>query len=417
MDRRSERIVITGIGLVTPCGIGVKQVWPSLLEGKSGIGPISAFDASTFNVRIAGQISNWDPLPFVEKKKLKEMDRFIEFSLGASKLAIEDAVLDLTDEEREEAACVVGVGIGGLATIERVASVLREKGAAKVSPYSIPSIIANMAAGQVGIANGLRGMSMCTTNACASGASAIGEAAEMIRSGRASVAIAGGAEAAITPIGISGFQAMFALSRRNDDPQRACRPFDLDRDGFVCSEGAAMLVLEPLTRARKRGARIYAELTGYGSSSDAYHMVQPPPDGRGARASMSRAIRHAGVNSDDIDYVNAHGTATVQGDIHECQAILSVFREHAANGRVWVSSTKSMTGHLLGAAGALEASVCALACATGQVPPTINVDHQDPECRVDVVPNSARERGVRHALSNSFGFGGSNVSLVLSRLV
>ncbi|MBI5531755.1 MAG: beta-ketoacyl-ACP synthase II [Deltaproteobacteria bacterium] len=415
MDRRSERVVITGIGLVGPCGIGVEETWAALLAGRSGVGHITAFDATAFSARIAGEVKGWDPLRFVDKRKLKEIDRFTEFALGAASLALDDAAIELTDEEREETACVLGVGLGGLAPLERAVWTLREKGPSKVSPYTIPMTVGNMAAGQISMTWGLRGPLLCPSTACASGAHAIGEAAEMVRSGRARVALAGGAEATITPTGMASFQAMYALSRRNDEPTRASRPFDRARDGFVCSEGAAVLVLEPLSRALARGAKIYAEVTGYGASSDAHHPVQPAPEGRGARSAMARALAHAQIDPSEVDYINAHGTSTPQGDVQECRAILRLFGDHASSGKLWVSSTKSMTGHLLGAAGALEASVCALACQRGEVPPTINVDDQDPECGLDVVALEARRRPVRHALSNSFGFGGCNVSLALSR--
>lgn len=415
MDASNERIVMTGAGMVTPCGVGVTDTWSGLVAGRSGIGAIRSFDASEFAVRIAGEVTDWDPLRFVSKKKVRELGRFAQFAVGAATMAVQDAGLELSERERERAACVMGVGMGGLEGLERVSEMLRTKGPSKVSPYVIPTIALNMAAGQITMALDLRGPSFCTASACASGAHAIGEAAELLRSGRASVALAGGAEATITPTGIAGFQAMYALSRRNDEPERACRPFDLDRDGFVAGEGAAVVVLETLSRAKARGARIIAELTGYGCSSDAFHPVQPAPDGRGAVASMRRAVESAGIALEDVDYVNAHGTSTAQGDAQECKAIRQLFGEHAASKKLWVSSTKSMTGHLLGAAGAVEAVVAALACAQGVIPPTINVDHQDPACDLDVVPNQARERSVRHALSNSFGFGGTNVSLLVSR--
>jgi 3-oxoacyl-[acyl-carrier-protein] synthase II len=416
MDASHDRIVVTGLGMVTPCGIGVEETWDGLLAGRSGIGPITAFDASEFAVRIAGEVKDWDPTPYIAKKKQRELGRFAQFAVSAAHMAVQDAGLELTDEEREDAACVMGVGMGGLEGLERVSELLRTKGPSKVSPYAVPTIALNMAAGQISIALELRGPSFCTTSACASGAHAIGEAVQLLRSGAASVAVAGGTEATITPTCIAGFQAMFALSRRNDDPRSASRPFDLARDGFVAAEGAAVLVLETLTRATRRGARIYAEVAGYGSSSDAFHPVQPAPDGRGAIASMRHAVRHARLSPTDIDYINAHGTGTPQGDVQECKAILELFGDHAAGRTLWVSSTKSVTGHLLGAAGAAEAAFSALSCARGVVPPTINVHEQDPACAVDVVPNEPRQRKVRHVLSNSFGFGGTNVSLVLSRI-
>lgn len=415
IDDTDDRVVVTGLGLVTPCGIGTDDTWNNLTAGRSGIGPITAFDASGFAVRIAGEVKNFDPLAFISKKNSRESGRFTQFSLAAAHMATLDAGLELTDEEREDAACVMGVGMGGLEGVERVSDLLHEGGPRRVSPYAIPTISLNMAAGQITMALGLRGPSFCVTSACASGAHAIGEAAELVRSGRASVALAGGAEATITPTCIAGFQAMFALSRRNDQPEHASRPFDLGRDGFVTGEGAAVLVLERASRAIRRGARIYAEIRSYGSASDAYHAVQPAPDGRGAVSAMRRALRFGKLDPKDVDYVNAHGTGTPQGDVHECKALLDVFGDHAAEGKLWVSSTKSMTGHMLGASGAVEAAITAMTCARGVVPPTINVDEQDPACTVDVVPNQTRQRSVRHAISNSFGFGGTNVSLLMSR--
>lgn len=416
MEHHADRVVITGIGLITPCGIGTEETWRNLLEGRSGIGPITLFDASAYTSRIAGEVKDWDPARFLDKKKRKELGRFQEFALVAAQMAVDDAKLELTDEERELAACVVGNGIGGLAVIEKTVEVIRDRGPSKVSPYAIPNMATNLAAGQISIVHNLRGPSLCISTACASGAHAIGEAVEMIRSGRASVALAGGVEATIVPTCIAGFQAMYALSRRNDDPQRASRPFDKGRDGFVAGEGGGILVLETLERARRRGAHIYAEVSGYGTSSDAHHPVQPAPDGAGARSSMRTALRRGRIESGAIDYVNAHGTSTPQGDVQECRAIVAVFGDHATSKNLQVSSTKSMTGHMLGGTGAVEAAICALACERGKVPPTINVDDQDPECAVDVVPNTARDRVVRHALSNSFGFGGCNASLIFSRL-
>jgi len=410
-----ERVVITGVGAITPCGLDLSTTWESLLAGRSGAGPITLFDSSEFAVRFACEVKNWEPTRWIPKKKIKELDRFIEFALGAAAMAVADAGLELRDEEREEAGCFLGVGLGGLSTLERVKEILMTKGPSRLSPYSIPAIIANLAAGQVSIAHGLRGPSYCVTSACASGAHSIGEAADWILRGRASVMVTGGTEATITPVGIGGFQAMFALSRRNDDPQRASRPFDRDRDGFVCGEGAGVLVLESLTRATQRGARIYAEVTGYGASSDAYHLTQPAPDGEGARRAMRMALREAKLAPDAIDYLNAHGTSTPVGDRHECEAILNVFGSHASDKKLILSSTKSMTGHLLGAAGAIETIFCSLAIAKGVVPPTINVENQDPACLVDVIANTPREKNVRHAMNNAFGFGGTNATLILSR--
>jgi 3-oxoacyl-[acyl-carrier-protein] synthase II len=411
-----ERVVITGIGLVTPVGIGTAESWRALLAGQSGIGPISLFDCSAFRVRIAGEVKGWEPTRFIDRKKLKEMDRFTELALGAASMAVSDAKLEMTDHERERAGCFVGVGLGGLFTLEKTKETLMAKGPTKVSPYSIPGIIANLAAGQVSIAHGLKGPSYCTTSACSSGAHAIGEASEWIRRGRCDVMVAGGAEATITPVGISGFEAMFALSKRNDDPTHASRPFDKGRDGFVSGEGSGIVVLESLTRAKKRGARIYGEVTGYGASSDAHHLTQPAPNGEGAQRSMRMALEDAKLAPDAIDYINAHGTSTQVGDVEESKAIAAVFGAHATDKKVWVSSTKSMMGHLLGAAGAVETAVCALTIAEGKVAPTINLVDQDPQCPLDYVANIARERRVRHAMNNSFGFGGTNCTLVLSRL-
>jgi 3-oxoacyl-[acyl-carrier-protein] synthase II len=410
-----ERVVITGIGLVTPVGIGTPESWNAMLAGESGIGGITLFDCAAFRCRIAGEVKSWTPERFIDKKKLKEMDRFTEFALGAARLAVADAQLELADAERDEAGCFVGVGIGGLFTLEKTKQTVMEKGPTKVSPYSIPGIIANLAAGQISIAHGLRGPSYCTTSACSSGAHALGEATEWIRRGRCQVMVAGGAEATITPVGIAGFEAMYALSRRNEEPKLASRPFDKGRDGFVAGEGSGILILESLTRARKRGARIYAEITGYGASSDAHHLTQPAPNGEGAQRAMKMALRDARIAPEDVDYINAHGTSTPVGDVEESKAISAVFGAHATDKKLWVSSTKSMMGHLLGAAGAVESAVCALAIHEGKIPPTINLVDQDPECKLDYIANTARERRVRHAVNNSFGFGGTNCSLVLSR--
>jgi 3-oxoacyl-[acyl-carrier-protein] synthase II len=411
-----ERVVVTGIGLVTPMALGTLESWRALLAGESGIGTITQFDPKEFRVRIAGEVKNWEPVPrFVEKKKLKEMDRFTQFAVGAAQLAIADAHLELSEEERDRAGCFIGVGLGGLQTLERTKETITEKGPSKISPYAIPGIIGNLAAGHVSMLHGLRGPSYCTTSACSSGAHALGEAAEWIRRGRCDVMVAGGAEATITPVGIGGFEAMLALSRRNDDPTRASRPWDKGRDGFVCGEGSGILVLESLSRAKKRGARIYAELTGYGASSDAHHLTQPAPSGEGAQRAIRMALDDAKLNPDQIDYVNAHGTSTGAGDIAESKALESVFGEHATKHKLWVSSTKSMMGHLLGAAGAVESGVCALAIFEGKIPPTINLDDPDPQCVLDYVPLTARERRLRHAVNNSFGFGGTNCSLVFSR--
>jgi 3-oxoacyl-[acyl-carrier-protein] synthase II len=410
-----ERVVITGIGLVTPVGIGTRESWGALLAGESGIAPITLFDCATFRVRIAGEVKGWEPTRWIERKKLKEMDRFMEFAVATAAMAMSDAQLKLTEAGQLRAGCFLGHGLGGLLSLEKTKETLLTKGPTKVSPYAIPTIISNLAAGQVSIAHGLKGPSYCTTSACSSGAHAIGEATEWIRRGKVDVMVAGGTEATITPVGIAGFEAMLALSKRNDDPRHASRPFDRGRDGFVCGEGGGILVLESLTHAKARGARIYAEVTGYGASSDAYHLTQPAPQHEGAQRAMRMALEDAHLSPDAIDYVNAHGTSTPIGDREESRALAAVFGANALDKKMWVSSTKSMMGHLLGAAGAVETSICALTIAEGQVAPTINLVDQDPECPLDFVANTARARKVSHAMNNSFGFGGTNCALVLSR--
>ncbi len=412
-----ERVVVTGIGLVTPVGLDRESTFQALLEGRSGVGPITLFDTTGFRVKIAGEVKGFDAAAHISVKKRKEMDRFTEFAVVAAKEALADSGLPLeTDEDREETGCFIGVGLGGLHSLEKTKETLLEKGPGRISPYSIPSIIANLAAGQVSMLNGLKGPSYCNTSACSSGAHAIGEAFEWIRRGKVRAMVAGGAEATVTPVGIGGFEAMMALSKRNEEPTRASRPFDKGRDGFVSGEGAGVLVLESLTSALKRGAKIYCEITGYGASSDAHHLTQPAPRGEGAQRAMRMALRDAAIDASAIGYVNAHGTSTPVGDIAETQAIEAIFGSHAHNG-LWVSSTKSMMGHLLGAAGAVESAICALAIATGRIPPTINLDDPDPACTLDYVPHTARERQLDHALNNSFGFGGTNCSLLFSRVV
>jgi 3-oxoacyl-[acyl-carrier-protein] synthase II len=410
-----ERVVVTGLGLVTPLGIGAGPTFEALLAGHSGAGPITLFDAHDgFSTRFAAEVKGFDANAFISKKKQKEISRFIGFSLAATRMALQHAELQLSEEERDRTGCFIGVGFGGIEQLERLAQTVNEKGPGRASPYFIPSIIANLAAGQVTMEFGLRGPSYCHTSACTSSAHAIGEAYEWIRAGRADVMVCGGAEATITSTAVAGFNAMFALSRRNQDPARASRPFDRERDGFVMGEGAGTLVLEKLSRAKARGANILAEVSGWGATSDAFHVTKPAHGHPQAARAMQLALQSARLNPEQVGYVNAHGTSTPTGDLEESLALESVFGPYARDG-LWVSSTKSMMGHLLGAAGAVEAAVCVNAVSQGHIPPTINYEHPDPECRLDYVPNVARTRDVRHALSNSFGFGGTNAVLAISR--
>jgi len=410
-----ERVVITGIGLVTPNGIGTEETWRSVLAAESGIAPITQFDPSQFSTRIAGEVKGFNPELWIPKKKLKEMGRFAHLSVAASMLCMKDAAIDLSDEDRDLCGTFIGVGIGGLEYLYQNSVTLFTKGPSKLSPYFIPTVIPNLAAGQVAMALNLRGSSYCNTSACSSSAHSLGEAFEWIRRGRTPIMLAGGAEATINGLGIGGFGAMFALSRRNDEPTRASRPWDKGRDGFVCSEGAGTLLLESLSHAKKRGAKIYAEVTGYGASCDAYHITKPSPEGEGGYRAMRMALEDASLDPGEIDYVNAHGTSTPQGDVEETRGIIRMFGDHATSKGLWVSSTKSVMGHLLGGAGAVEAALSALALRDGRVPPTANLDDPDPQCMLDYVPFTARERALKHVMSNSFGFGGTNVSLVLSR--
>ena len=411
-----ERVVVTGVGTVTPVGIGTKNTWSALLDGKSGAGPITQFETDDrFPTRIAAEVKGFEATDYMEKKKVKECSRFIPFSLAATKMALDEADLNLSDEERENVGTFIGVGMGGLESLQACSLTLQEKGPKRISPYLIPSLIANMAAGQVSIAHGFGGPSFAHTSACSSSAHALGEAFRWIQYGRCDVIVAGGAEATIAGIGIAGFSAMFALSRRNDEPERASRPWDVDRDGFLCGEGSGTLILESLTRAKRRGANILAEVTGYAATSDGYHITKPAPSGRGAVRAMQGALKDAGLAPTDIDYINAHGTSTPPGDLAEAQAVMEVFGSHATDHKLWVSSTKSMMGHLLGAAGAVETAVCVQALRNGAVPPTINLDRQDPECPLDFVAHEARQRSLTHVMSNSFGFGGTNATLILSQ--
>ncbi len=410
----TRRVVVTGIGLVTPLGTGIEKTWKALCAGESGITRITRFDPIDHPSQIAGEVKDFDPTAFIEKKEIKKMDLFIHYAVGAGLMAMDDAGLKITRENSNRVGVYIGSGIGGLGSIEYYHKVLQEKGVDRVSPFFIPMTIINLASGQVAIRLGARGPNSCAVTACATGNNCIGDALRLIQRGDADAMVAGGAEAAVTPLGLAGFGAARALSRRNDDPPRASRPFDRDRDGFVLAEGSGVLVLEELDFARGRGARVYAEVVGYGMTADAYHITAPPDDGEGAVRCMELAIKDAGVSKDDVGYINAHGTSTFADKI-ETQAIKDVFGERAY--RIPVSSTKSMTGHLLGAAGGVEAAFSVLAIHRGVLPPTINLDHPDPECDLDYVPGHARETSVQVVLSNSFGFGGVNACLLFKRLV
>jgi 3-oxoacyl-[acyl-carrier-protein] synthase II len=408
-----RRVVVTGVGAVSPCGLDTKSTWGAIREGKSGIGPITQFDAAEFASKIAGECSGFEPERYFERKRVREGDRFIHLAMGASVQAVEDAGFEPNDELKERTGTFIGVGMCGLPLIEEQCEVVREKGPRRITPYFIPGAIANLAPGQVSIRYGLKGPSYTTTSACASGAHALGEAFRWIQRGDIDAAVAGGAESAITPLSVGGFNSMRALSKRNDEPERASRPFDRDRDGFVIAEGAGILLLEEREMAVKRGAKIYAELVGYGATADAFHLSQPAPEAEGAQRAMKMALRDCKLRPDEIDYVNAHGTSTPAGDINELIAVHRVLGEHAKT-KLMISSTKSMTGHLLGAAGGLETVLCALALREGVVPPTINLDNPDERAAgFDLVPHTAREKRLRAVLSNSFGFGGTNVTLVL----
>jgi len=409
----TRRVVVTGVGLVSPLGIGTEANWEALCAGRSGIGPITHFDATQFSARIAGEVKAFDPLQFIEKKDVKKMDVFIQLAIAASQFAMDDAALTVTDELSSRIGVFIASGIGGFSTIEREHKALLEGGPRRISPFFIPAAIINLAAGQVSIRFGAKGPNSATCTACSASAHAIGDAFEIIRRDDADVMIAGGSEAAITPMGVGGFAAMRALSTRNDDPDRASRPFDKDRDGFVMGEGAGVIILEELGFATRRGAPIYAELVGYGMSADAFHITAPSEDGDGGMRVMAAAIRDAGVSPDRVDYINAHGTSTPFNDKLETLAIKRLFREHAS--KLAISSTKSMTGHLLGAAGGLEAGITALAVKNQLVPPTINYDTPDPDCDLDYVPNEKRQMAIEYALSNSFGFGGTNGALLFKR--
>jgi 3-oxoacyl-[acyl-carrier-protein] synthase II len=408
-----RRVVVTGIGLVSPLGIGKEPTWQGLIEGRSGIGPITKFDASAYSCRIAGEVRGFNAEDWVDKKDVKKSDTFIHYAIAAATMAVQDANLDCAACDGERFGVIVGSGIGGLPLIEEMHTKLLERGPSRVSPFFIPGLIVNLAAGQISIRFGCKGPNSAPATACATGAHAIGDAFKIIQRDDADIMFAGGSEAVITPLALAGFAAMRALSQRNDDPQHASRPWDLNRDGFVMGEGAGILIIEELDHAKKRGATIYCELTGYGMSSDAHHITSPAEDGSGMIRVMRSALRDAGLHPEDIDYINAHGTSTYVGDRAETVAIKGTFAEYAY--KVAVSSTKSMTGHLLGAAGGLEAGIAAMTIRTNIIPPTTNYETPDPECDLDYVPNNAREQKVTHVMSNSFGFGGTNATLIFSR--
>ncbi|HEV3329547.1 MAG TPA: beta-ketoacyl-ACP synthase II [Bryobacteraceae bacterium] len=409
----SRRVVITGVGLLTPLGIGTETSWEGIRSGRSGIGPISQFDASAFSCRIAGEVKGFDPARYIEKKEIKKMGRFIQFAIAAAECALSSSGFKVTPENAEQVGVYIGSGIGGFEVIEREHKALLEHGPRRISPFFIPATIINLASGQVSIRSGAKGPNSATATACTTSAHSIGDSFRIIQRGEADVMICGGTEACITPMGIGGFAAMRALSTRNEDPARASRPWDRDRDGFVVGEGAGILILEELQSARSRNARILAELVGYGMSADAFHVTAPPDDGDGAYRVMRNALRDAAIGPEQVQYVNAHGTSTEVGDRIETEALKRAFGEHAY--KLAVSSTKSMTGHLLGGAGGLEAGITVLALRDQIAPPTMNLENPDPVCDLDYVPNRARAMKIDYALSNSFGFGGTNGCLIFKR--
>ena len=408
-----RRVVITGVGMVTPLGTGTEKTWKGLLEGRSGIRRITQFDAAVFPCQIAGEVSDFEIDRFIEIKEQKKMDRFIHLGVAAAAMAMEDSKLKITEDNAERVGVLVGSGIGGLSTIERYHKVILEKGPKKISPFFIPMLIINLASGQIAIRFGVKGPNSAVATACASGTHSIGDAFRIIQRGEADAMIAGGTESVITPLGVGGFTAMRALSTRNNEPERASRPFDRDRDGFVMGEGAGMLILEEMEYALNRGARIYAEIIGYGMTGDAYHLTTPSPDGEGAARCMFAALKDSNIGPEEVDYINAHGTSTKYNDELETSAIKKIFGKHAY--KLAISSTKSMTGHLLGASGGVEGAICALSIFNKVVPPTINLDNPDPECDLDYVPHKTRSLDMNIAMSNSFGFGGTNACIVFRK--
>ena len=411
MNKR--RVVVTGMGLITPLGTGTEKSWQNLLDGRSGIRKITQFDATHFPCQVAGEVPDFEINQFIEIKEQKKMDRFIHFAFAAAKMAVEDSGLKITKDNADRIGVLVGSGIGGLSAIEHYHTVLLEKGPKRISPFFIPMLIINLAAGQISIHFGAKGPNSAVATACASGTHSIGDAFKIIKRGEADAMISGGTEAVITPLAVGGFSSMKALSTRNNEPEKASRPFDRDRDGFVMGEGAGIMVLEDMEHALSRGAKIYAEITGYGMTGDAYHITSPPPEGEGAARCMRASLKDANIHPEEIEYINAHGTSTKYGDELETQAIKSVFGKHAY--KFAVSSTKSMTGHLLGAAGGVEGVICALSIFNKIIPPTINLENPDPECDLDYVPNKARAMDINMAMSNSFGFGGTNACIIFKR--
>jgi len=408
-----QRVVVTGMGLITPLGIGVQSSWQGLMEGRSGIGTITTFDSSDLPVHIAGEVKGFDPLLYIEPKEVKKMDRFIHFAVAASTMAMDDSGLTITDRNAARVGVIIGSGMGGLPAIEHYHKVYLEKGYRRITPFFIPMLIINLASGQVSIKFGAKGPNSAVATACATGSHAIGDAFRIIQRGDADAMIAGGTESCITPMAVGGFAVMKALSTRNKEPEKASRPFDTDRDGFVMGEGAGILILESLEHALKRNAKIHAEVVGYGMTSDAYHITAPAPEGEGAASCMALTLRDAGVSPEVVDYINAHGTSTKYGDELETKAIKTVFGAHAFS--LKVSSTKSMTGHLLGAAGGIESVISVLSIHHNMVPPTTNLEHPDPECDLNYVPHKPVHADVNYALSNSFGFGGTNACLLFRK--
>jgi len=408
-----RRVVVTGIGLVTPLGIGVEETWSALCAGKSGIGEITRFDTTDFDVKIAGEVKDFKAADFLPKKDARRMQTFVAYAVAATRMALDDSGLKIEESNGDRVGVITGCGLGGLQILEDTAKTIQTKGPSKVSPFFIPTMIGNMAPGMISIYFGAKGPNSSLATACAAGSHAIGEAYKAIQRGSADAMITGGVESVITPTCVAGFNSMKALSTRNETPERASRPFDRDRDGFVVGEGCGILILEDLDHALERGADIYAEMAGYGMSGDGYHMTSPPPDGSGAVRCMAAAIENAGITPAEIDYINAHGTSTPLNDLYETRAIKTLFKEDA--GSVAISSTKSMTGHLLGGAGGIETVFTAKAITDGIVPPTVNYENQDEECDLDYVPNTARKMDVEYAMSNSFGFGGTNACLVLKK--